>query len=55
MRRDGISDAAIWLSLIAVAALAVSGWLGGQLVYEHGVAAQVLPQPPEKAAPRLPI
>jgi len=27
----------IWLSLIAIALLAVSGWLGGKLVYEHGI------------------
>jgi uncharacterized membrane protein len=25
------------LSVISVAILAVSGWLGGKLVYEHGV------------------
>jgi uncharacterized membrane protein len=28
----------VWLSLLAIALLAVSGWLGGKLVYEHGVA-----------------
>src|SRR3954468_11356634 len=28
----------VWLSLIAVALLAVSGWLGGKMVYEQGVA-----------------
>jgi uncharacterized membrane protein len=27
-----------WLSLVAIAMLAVSGWLGGKLVYEGGVA-----------------
>jgi len=27
-----------WLSLIAIALLLVSGWLGGKLVYEYGVA-----------------
>ena len=31
-------DLPMWLSLIAVALLSVSGWLGGKLVYEHGVA-----------------
>jgi uncharacterized membrane protein len=43
MRRDGVPDAAIWLSAISVAALAVSGWLGGKLVYEHAVAVQMPP------------
>lgn len=28
----------VWLSLLSVALLAVSGWLGGKMVYEHGVA-----------------
>src|SRR5436305_7886238 len=37
-RSGGVSDAAIWLSFISVAMLAVSGWLGGKLVYVHGVA-----------------
>lgn len=38
IRRDGVTDAAIVLSVIAVALLAVSGWLGGKMVYERGVA-----------------
>jgi uncharacterized membrane protein len=32
------SNTPVWLSVIAVVLLAVSGWLGGKLVYEHGVA-----------------
>ena len=28
----------VWLSLVSIALLVVSGWLGGKLVYEHGVA-----------------
>ena len=28
------------LSLIGIALLAVSGWLGGELIYVHGVAVQ---------------
>lgn len=28
----------VWLSLVSVLLLAVSGWLGGKMVYEHGVA-----------------
>ena len=27
-----------WLSLVAIGLLVVSGWLGGKMVYEHGVA-----------------
>ena len=27
----------IWLSVIAIALLVISGWLGGKLVYEHGI------------------
>jgi uncharacterized membrane protein len=32
------STTTVWLSAIGVAILAVSGWLGGKMVYEHGVA-----------------
>jgi uncharacterized membrane protein len=28
----------VWLSAVAIALLVVSGWLGGKLVYELGVA-----------------
>ena len=28
----------VWLSLVAIVLLAISGWLGGKLVYESGVA-----------------
>jgi uncharacterized membrane protein len=28
----------VWLSLLAIGLLVVSGWLGGKMVYEHGVA-----------------
>jgi uncharacterized membrane protein len=38
LRRNGVTGATIWLSVIAVAMLVVSGWLGGKLVYVHGVA-----------------
>jgi uncharacterized membrane protein len=45
LRREGVSDAAILLSVIAIAMLAVSGWLGGKMVYIHGVAVEEPPQP----------
>jgi len=32
------SNTPVWLSLVAIAMLLVSGWLGGKLVYEHRVA-----------------
>jgi uncharacterized membrane protein len=40
MRRDGVTDGLIWLSVISVAALGVSGWLGGEMVYARGVAVE---------------
>jgi len=48
LRRNGVSDATIWLSVIAVAMLVVSGWLGGKLVYEHGVAVDPAPSEPSR-------
>lgn len=38
MRRGGVTDGLIWLSVISVALLGVSGWLGGEMVYARGVA-----------------
>ncbi|TAK81902.1 MAG: DUF2231 domain-containing protein [Betaproteobacteria bacterium] len=38
VRRNGVNDGAILLSVIAIALLLVSGWLGGKMVYEQGVA-----------------
>ena len=37
------SSATVWLSLLAIALLAVSGWLGGKLVYERGVGVHIEP------------
>lgn len=37
-RADEGSSGAMWLSALAVLLLVVSGWLGGKLVYSHGVA-----------------
>lgn len=36
LRRDGITDGLIALSLVAILLLLVSGWLGGKMVYEQG-------------------
>ena len=32
------SKGTVWLSLISIVLLAISGWLGGKMVYESGVA-----------------
>jgi uncharacterized membrane protein len=45
MRRNGVSDAAVWLSVVTVLMLVVSGWLGGKMVYVHGVAVETPPEP----------
>lgn len=45
----GAGAGAVWPSLIGVLLLGVSGWLGGEMVYVHGVgqreAAPVAPRP----------
>ena len=40
LRRNGVTDATIWLSGISIAALVVSGWLGGHMVYLRRVAVE---------------
>jgi uncharacterized membrane protein len=47
LRIHGRSENAIWLSAIAIGLLAISGWLGGKMVYVHGVAVET---PPESAS-----
>jgi len=37
--------APLWLSLIAIGLLVVSGWLGGKMVYVHGIAVDAAPGP----------
>jgi uncharacterized membrane protein len=34
----GGGSTVVWMSLVAIVLLAVSGWLGGKMVYLHGVA-----------------
>jgi uncharacterized membrane protein len=44
--RGGVeSSTPVWLSVIAVLLLLVSGWLGGKMVYVHGVAVETPPDP----------
>jgi uncharacterized membrane protein len=38
----------VWLSLISVGLLAVSGWLGGKMVFEHGIAVDTPPESPRR-------
>ena len=45
LRKHGGLDVAVWLSLVSVGLLAVSGWLGGKMVYVHGVAVNIPPEP----------
>ena len=40
---DDFRGVPFWLSLIGVGLLAVSGWLGGKLVYVHGIAVDAAP------------
>jgi uncharacterized membrane protein len=37
-REPGNPGGLVWLSLISLALLVISGWLGGKMVYEYGVA-----------------
>lgn len=38
----------IWLSVIAIGLLVISGWLGGKMVYVHGIAVDTPPEPTRK-------
>jgi len=49
--RGADSSAPVWLSVIAVAMLLVSGWLGGKMVYVHGVAVETPPEPARASKP----
>lgn len=52
MRRDGLTDGLVWLSVLAIALLLVSGWLGGEMVYARGVAVEPEAQGLERHAAR---
>ena len=55
MRTRGADSATpLLLSVLAIALLLVSGWLGGKMVYVHGVAVETPPEPaPSKAEHRM--
>lgn len=42
----GESSGPLWLSIIAIGLLLISGWLGGKMVYELGVAVSAVPDAP---------
>jgi uncharacterized membrane protein len=39
----------VWLSLVSVGLLAISGWLGGKMVFEHGIAVDTPPDTPRRS------
>jgi uncharacterized membrane protein len=52
--RGGDEALTLGLSVIAIAMLLVSGWLGGKMVYIHGVAVETPPEPaPAKPEHRM--
>jgi uncharacterized membrane protein len=54
--KGGDADNAMWLSVLTIALLLVSGWLGGKMVYVHGVAVETPPEPaPVKTEHRVGI
>lgn len=52
--RGGDFGTTLLLSVLAIALLLISGWLGGKMVYVHGVAVETPPEPaPTKAEHRM--
>lgn len=49
--RGAETATSLWLSVIAIIALAFSGWLGGRMVHVHGVAVVTPPEPVENRLP----
>jgi uncharacterized membrane protein len=43
MQTPGSPGKLVWLTLIGVGLLAISGWLGGKMVFEHGIAVDTPP------------
>jgi uncharacterized membrane protein len=39
------AESMLWLSVISIGLLVISGWLGGKMVYVHGVAVEIPPEP----------
>ena len=42
------------LSIVAIGLLVISGWLGGKMVYEHGIGVSTVPQAPPASGVRRP-
>lgn len=52
--RGGYAGTTLLLSVLSIALLLVSGWLGGKMVYVHGVAVETPPEPaPTKREHRM--
>lgn len=45
LRTHHLSPNVIWLSVVSIGLLLISGWLGGKMVYVHGVAVEMPPEP----------
>jgi uncharacterized membrane protein len=41
-------SATLWLSIVAIGLLVISGWLGGKMVYEHGIGVSMPADPPRR-------
>jgi uncharacterized membrane protein len=48
LQAPGSPGKLVWLSVIGVGLLAISGWLGGKMVYEHGIAVDVRSDTPRR-------
>ena len=44
LRSPGAPGNLVWLSALAIGLLVVSGWLGGKMVYVHGIAVDTGPE-----------
>jgi uncharacterized membrane protein len=53
-RSRGALEIGTWLSVVGVAALGISGWLGGKMVYEHGVGVNTGPEAEPEDTEALP-
>jgi uncharacterized membrane protein len=44
LRASGDVGNLVWLSALAIGLLVISGWLGGKMVYVHGIAVDTPPE-----------
>lgn len=48
LQAPGSPGKLVWLSVIAIGLLTISGWLGGKMVYEYGIAVDTPPEIPRR-------